>query len=467
MGRKVLNATESKNEEPKKSRGRPKKSASTPSTSTASIGKRKVVKSTSGEPKIKYKKIEVQNFFESASVGVALALGQGEFGQLGLGEDIMSRKKPALVGRELAGKKLKKVVAGGMHTICLTDDHKVYTFGCNDEGALGRSLSDDSEEFEAGLVEGQMKGSKIIDISAGDSHCGALTDEGIVYIWGCFRDNHGRLGLVKEWEGSKVPIRLDQINDPVIAIASGCDHFVMVTDEGKVFTLGCGEQGQLGRLSKYSLSRGGRRSAEESCLYPKLVSVPKLKGKPGKPVICEVYCGSYCTYIVSTAGDVFGFGLNNYHQLGIPDDESRYMPTHIPALSEKKWKMISGGLHHSILLDERGDVFSIGRGDYGRLGLGKDVLNVDKPTKVKDLKDIVHAAAGPCVSFAVDKHGKAFGWGMGTNLQLTTGEEDDEWTPVQLTGKQLEQRYVITVEGGGQHTVLLACDKMVNGEQST
>lgn len=48
---------------------------------------------------------------------------------------------------------------------------------------------------------------------------------------------------------------------------------------------------------------------------------------------------------------------------------------------------------------------------------------------------------------------------MGTNLQLGTGEEDDEWSPVEMMGKQLENRVVLSVSSGGQHTVLLVKDK--------
>ena len=58
--------------------------------------------------------------------GVVLTLGQGDTGQLGLGPDIMERSKPALV-KDLS--RVKAVCAGGMHTVCLTKEGKVYTFG--------------------------------------------------------------------------------------------------------------------------------------------------------------------------------------------------------------------------------------------------------------------------------------------------------------------------------------------------
>lgn len=62
-------------------------------------------------------------------------------------------------------------------------------------------------------------------------------------------------------------------------------------------------------------------------------------------------------------------------------------------------------------------------------------------------------------SLAVLPPGSVYAWGMGTNLQLGTGEEDDEWNPVKMTGKQLENRAVIMASSGGQHTALLVKDK--------
>lgn len=50
--------------------------------------------------------------------GQVLVLGQGDVGQLGLGEDIIERKKPALVSLP---EKIVQVIAGGMHTVCLSE----------------------------------------------------------------------------------------------------------------------------------------------------------------------------------------------------------------------------------------------------------------------------------------------------------------------------------------------------------
>ena len=80
---------------------------------------------------------------KEAKAGSVLSLGTGDTGQLGLGEDITERTKPALV-TGVKGK-VMAVAAGGMHTICVTTNGKVWSFGCNDEGALGRAIDEDEE----------------------------------------------------------------------------------------------------------------------------------------------------------------------------------------------------------------------------------------------------------------------------------------------------------------------------------
>lgn len=52
-------------------------------------------------------------------------MGQGDTGQLGLGEDVMEKTKPFPVGGALKGLRVVEVVCGGMHTAALTDDGKV------------------------------------------------------------------------------------------------------------------------------------------------------------------------------------------------------------------------------------------------------------------------------------------------------------------------------------------------------
>lgn len=113
--------------------------------------------------------------------GNLLACGTGDVGQLGLGEDAVEKTRPALVA-DL--KEIVSVCAGGMHSLALTRDGEIYSFGCNDEGALGRVTNDDGSEYAA--IKIVLPG-KAIKISAGDSHSACLLEDGSVFAWGSFR----------------------------------------------------------------------------------------------------------------------------------------------------------------------------------------------------------------------------------------------------------------------------------------
>ena len=61
----------------------------------------------------------------SGHVGQVMMFGQGDCGQLGLGEAMTERKKPYPVAGQLEGLKIVQVECGGMHSVVLTDDGKV------------------------------------------------------------------------------------------------------------------------------------------------------------------------------------------------------------------------------------------------------------------------------------------------------------------------------------------------------
>nr|XP_046256158.1 regulator of chromosome condensation [Scatophagus argus] len=391
------------------------------------------------------KKVKVFHRSHGKEAGQVLVLGQGDVGQLGQGEDVMQRKKPSLVSLP---EKIVQVIAGGMHTVCLSETGHVYTFGCNDEGALGRDTTEEGSE----MVPGKVTLENVVQVSAGDSHTAALTDDGTVYIWGAFRDNNGVIGLLEPMKTSNIPVKVP-VMEPVVKIASGNDHLVLLTLEGNLYSLGTGEQGQLGRVPELFSNRGGRKGLDR-LLVPQIVTVK------GKVHFIDAFCGAYFTFAVSKEGYIYGFGLTNYHQLGTKGTKTCFFPVRLACFknSTTSWVEFSGGQHHTICLDAEGQVYSLGRAEYGRLGLGQGAEEKSEPTPVMGIEPASRVTCGASVSYAVTREGSVYAWGMGTNLQLGTGEEDDEWSPVKMTGKQLENRAVLMASSGGQHTVLLVKD---------
>lgn len=122
-----------------------------------------------------------------------------------------------------------------------------------------------------------------------------------------------------------------------------------------------------------------------------------------------------------------------------------------------------GGQHHTLVLTNDSKCYAIGRKDYGRLGIGEiDEELVDKCTSIKKLENlnVVQLECGECCSFAISDDGTAFSWGMGSNLQLGLGNEEDQFEPVLLTGVQVKDRHIIRISSGGQHTLFLAANKI-------
>lgn len=56
----------------------------------------------------------------------------------------------------------------------------------------------------------------------------------------------------------KLPFKLSLEEMTVVKIASGADHIVFLTNHGEVYTCGCAEQGQLGRVTGRSSGRHAR-----------------------------------------------------------------------------------------------------------------------------------------------------------------------------------------------------------------
>lgn len=184
-----------------------------------------------------------------------LSCGQNDVGQLGLGEDVPEKTRPALIP---GATDAVDISAGGMHSLYLNNKGEVYSFGCNDEGALGRDTSEEGSEYELGKVD---LPDSVVRISTGDSHSACLLEDGRVLAWGSFRDSHGNMGLTVEGN-KRLPVEVFR-DHKFVDIASGADHLAMLSTDGKLFTVGCAEQGQLGRVSARSSSGQTRRGKSE------------------------------------------------------------------------------------------------------------------------------------------------------------------------------------------------------------
>lgn len=234
-------------------------------------------------------------------------------------------------------------------------------------------------------------------------------------------------------------------------VVSGNDHLVILSKNGLVFTLGCAEQGQLGRVTARTLT-GESRSGKKTLLSP--AYIPK---KNGKFIANAIWATPFCTFLREQGTDrIYGFGLNNFNQLGVAKSGKEF--EHFPVLSKfTNVRRIVGGQHHTIVLTNDHKVHAIGKKDYGRLGLGVVENDIEELTLISSLRkhDIVDVSCGDCSTFAITKDGQLYVWGMGTNSQLGTGDDDDVQEPKLLATAQVKEKNILAVNSGGQHSLFV------------
>ncbi|KAL5569010.1 hypothetical protein UlMin_025585 [Ulmus minor] len=233
------------------------------------------------------------------------------------------------------GVRIAAVAAGGRHTLALSDIGQVWGWGYGGEGQLGL-------------------GSRIRMVSSPHPvPCFDSTSHG--------NDRSVALsrGSMSERHGFRVP------GSYVKAIACGGRHSAVITDAGALLTFGWGLYGQCG----------------QGCTDDELSVMPvsSLLGIQ----IEDVAAGLWHTVCVSSDGDVYAFGGNQFGQLGTGADQAETIPRLLdsPSLENEHVKIISCGARHTATITGDGKVFCWGWNKYGQLGLG-DVIDRNIPSQV-------------------------------------------------------------------------------------
>ena len=188
------------------------------------------------------------------SGGALYAWGSNAYGQLGNGTTTNSSVPVAvkIAGTPLAGKTIVQIAAGANHNMVLTSDGAVYTWGWNYHGQLGNNTKTNSNTIVAVQTIGTpIAGKKIVKIAAGQGHSLALTDDGMVYTWG--RNDTGQLGNNVTTD-AMLPVAVTVTGTPmsnktIVEIASGARHSLAIDSSGKVYAWGHNGSGQLGNNS--------------------------------------------------------------------------------------------------------------------------------------------------------------------------------------------------------------------------
>lgn len=342
------------------------------------------------------------------SDGVVYAFGDGSAGQLGLGS-FANQFVPMEVRGALHQKRVTQVAAGAFHTAVLTDDGNAFVFGdsdymiplgceakasvpCRVEELVGKHvvqvscgareqaenqwkpkgghtvlLTRQGEVFtfgpnhhhqlghgDRGLIHGfvivkvgqplrvnTLKEENVVQVVAGCESTAFLTQRGTVFT--CGSGKYGMQGCGEEAD-VHVPRKLDKlIGKHVIRLAAAYDHMSALTNDGEVFMFGATDDGRCG----------------EGTLRCDTIAPCRVDTLLGHHVT-QVAVGGAHTGFITRNGDVFTSGAGYYGKLGHGEEENEPKPRRlifgydIHRFSQRFGKMeamhISAGGSHTLVL---------------------------------------------------------------------------------------------------------------------
>lgn len=359
----------------------------------------------------------------------------------------------------------------GNHALLLADDGTLFFVGSAKRGEDG-DTSSRSNRFNKPIR--LRKFTKIDSLFLNISHISCnhatsaiITKSGELYLFG--KDSHHTnsngliMGLPKDFQ--------------VKSIALGKAHMLILSTKGLVVTSGFSNKGQCGfnhnnfqhfnpSQHYYQNSINEIKMNETICLDSRLDNNGHIFvfGKSRRCVRClnctengskcppinieETYCncgngnsGCINCGICSTCSETYSICVNNKNsdnstkslmniKFGQMDFESDYdssskissiPPTVLPLSQLNPIKDICTGLHHSVLLTEKGEVFTFGSNQFGQLGVG-DFQNRFVPTRVKVERivngHITQISAGSNHTILLTSLGEVLTFGNNQNGQL-------------------------------------------------
>ena len=318
----------------------------------------------------------------------------------------------------------KQFTLGYGHSLALTEDGKVYSWGWNERGQLG--LGNTEKRLTPSLVTA-LDNKNITRLSTQDfdkHHSIVMDSEGRLYSWG---DNtHSQLGL-GDTEDRQSPEEIKFFADKtLVQISLGNSYSLALDNEGIVYAWGWNEGGQLGLGDK------------EKRLTPSLIPYFKENGI----YIIQVAAAYKHNLALDKNGKVYSWGWNEFGALGLSHNEEKLSPTLISFFEENGIiiSKLAIGSWHSLALDEKGNVYSWG--ENSRLGLS-DETHRNVPNLIKYFKEnniIIKDIAAACDhNLALDEKGNVYSWGLNYNGELVFGDNKHRNSPTLVSSFKEEK----------------------------
>ena len=327
----------------------------------------------------------------TTSPGQLYSFGNNQYGQLGFaatGEG--ANPTPTLVTLPGATGPVIEAAVGFHHSLALTSTGQLFSFGENKYGQLGNTTNEGTVLPNATPTLVALPGATgpIVQIAAGEYHSLALTSTGQLFAWG--QNRYGQLGNTTHVEtetGTPTPtlVTLPGATGPVIQAVAGFSYSLALTSTGQLFVFGSNLRGQLGNTTNVNTSKANAT--------PTLLTLPGATGQ-----IREIAAGAFHTLVLTSTGQLFAWGENQFGQLGntTNNEVSASNPTPTPVAvpgANGPIMQIGTPSFASLAATSGGQLFSFGENTFGELGLTAN-SGTEKPTPTPTAVTLPGASGG-------------------------------------------------------------------------
>ncbi len=312
-------------------------------------------------------------------------------GQVGDGgiADVFTPQRLALPGD------VRQVAAGGDSGVALTGEGQVWTWGANFSGQLGDGTTDPHAPRPVPGLTG------IVQVSAGDRHVLALDSDGDVWSWG--GNERGQLGDGTT-EEQDTPHRVPGLAG-FVQVSAGAQSSLGLRADGTVWAWGANDWGELG----------------DGTQNDSAVPLP-VAGLADVVQVASAF-GGYHSVALRADGTVWGWGANDWGQLGTGDADQWVVTSPVQALGVRGATQVVAGEGDTIALVD-GQAWGWGGNYFGQLGDGTtDERHVPAPIGPDRVAQV---ATGYSDTVVRRTDGTLWAWGnnagsQGTNGSLGTG----------------------------------------------
>jgi len=356
-----------------------------------------------------------------------LVFGKNASCQLGLGHTDRLTSLQPLAFDLPAAHRIQQVFCGYDHTFVLTSSDEVFGFGRNGKGQLGLGNTDDQRSPQRVHL---LCGMSVSKMAAGIDHSLALTKDGEVYSFG--GNSNGQLGLGHTTPKEQTPQRVPSLCGlGATDLACGKNHTVVMCQDDQLLAFGDNRFGQLGigglddalmvvaSTPQKVRALSGKGLKQVSCGYNFTLVIANRQ----QPSVSEIDSTSTSKPRRKNGGQLFSFGENSYGQLGLGHTEHTYAPYAVRLGGPQKSAgcMWAGcGKEHALVLADDDDLYSFGSNLAGQLGLGITTHCQTTPTRVVGMggMQIQAAACGKYTGFAYTSSHSLYAWGENTQGEL-------------------------------------------------